>query len=178
MVTQPTAETPKAEPWRETQWMRQSWWIVLAVGAITLSTWLSFVLQILLDRPFGTHPASDPTVWLLWLGFGIAFPLLFWSMRLSVEVTPEAVRIRYLPLARRSIPLSEIKSVRSRRYNPLFEYGGWGIRGWWRGRIIYSVSGNQCVELELHNGRFVAVGSRRAGEFAAAVSQHLPGDQQ
>jgi hypothetical protein len=153
--------------------MRQSWWVVLAVGAITLSTWLTFVLQIVLKRPFGTQPASDLTVWLLWLGFGIAFPFLAWHVRLSVEVSPEAVRIHYLPMLKRHIPLSQIKAVQARRYRPMLEYGGWGIRGWWRGRVIYSVSGDQCVELELEDGRIVAVGSQHADELAAAIARHL-----
>jgi hypothetical protein len=171
MVTKPTVEAPDAEPWRETQRMRQSWWVMTAVAAITLSTWLTFLVQILLNLPFGTQPASDLTVWLLWLGFGIAFPLLVWHMRLTVEVSPEAILIHYLPLIERSIPLSEIRAVRARQYSPLLEYGGWGIRGWWRGRTIYSVSGNQCVEIELKSGRSVAIGSQRAGELAAAVQQ-------
>jgi hypothetical protein len=62
-------------------------------------------------------------------------------------------------------------SVRARSYNPVLEYGGWGIRGWWRGRTIYSVRGTQCVEIELQSGRIVAIGSQRADELAAAVQQ-------
>jgi hypothetical protein len=149
--------------------MRRVWWVVLAVGGITLLSWIGFVQQIVLGRPFGSNPGPDWSVWLLWLGFGIAFPLLFWFLRLIVEVSPEAVLIRYVPLLRRRIPLAEIKGVQARLYNPVLEYGGWGIRGWWRGRIIYSVSGNQCVEFELHNGRIVTVGSQHADELAAAV---------
>jgi hypothetical protein len=173
MVTEPGTEAAPANVWRETQWMRRVWWVMLAVGAITALTWVGFVQQIVFGRPFGSNPGSDRSVWLTWLGFGIAFPLLFWFMRLTVEVAPEAVQIRYLPLARRSIPLSEIVGVQARPYNPILEYGGWGIRGWWRGRTIYSVGGRQCVELELQDGRIVALGSRRADELAAAVRRYL-----
>ena len=157
------------DTWRETQWMRRVWWMVLVVGGITLLNWIAFVQQIVLGRPFGSNPGSDGAVWLLWLGFGIVFPLVFWHMRLAVEVSPETFRIRYVPLLRRSLPLSEIVRVEARQYNPLFEYGGWGIRGWWRGRTIYSVSGNQCVELTLSDGRILAVGSPRAFELAEVV---------
>jgi hypothetical protein len=175
MVTDPgTDNVPTAQDgdtWRETQWMRHVWWIILVVGLVAATSWLSFVQQIVLGRPFGSNPGPDGSVWLLWLGFGIAFPLFFWAMRLTVEVSPEALRIRYIPLLRRSIPLDAIRRVEARRYNPLLEYGGWGIRGWRRGRMIYSVSGTQCVELELHDGTFLAVGSTRAEELAAAIER-------
>jgi hypothetical protein len=142
------------------------------VGGITVLSWASFVQQIVLGRPFGSNPEPDGAVWLLWLGFGIAFPLVFWHMRLTVEITPGTMRIRYVPLLRRSIPLSEIVKTEAREYNPILEYGGWGIRGWRRGRTIYSVSGSQCVEFELRDGRTFAVGSRRAVELAEAVHRY------
>jgi hypothetical protein len=97
---------------------------------------------------------------------------LFCNLRLIVEINPETLLIRYAPLFRRSIPLSAIVKAEARRYNPMLEYGGWGIRGWWRGRTIYSVSGNQCVEFELSDGRTFAVGSRRAVELAEAVHRY------
>jgi hypothetical protein len=151
--------------------MRRVWWIMLVVGLIAVINWIGFVQQILLGRPFGSNPGPDWSVWLLWLGFGIAFPLAFWTMRLVVDVSPQTLRIRYIPLLRRSVPLSAIRRVEARRYNPILEYGGWGIRGWRRGRMIYSIGGNQCVELELQDGTFLAVGSRRAEELAAAIER-------
>ena len=158
------------DTWRETQWMRRVPWVVLVVAGLTLLNWLAFVQQIVLGRPFGSNPGPDGPVLLLWLGFGIVFPLVFWQMRLTVEVSDETLLIRYVPLLRRSILLSEIARVQARQYNPILEYGGWGIRGWWRGRTIYSISGSQCVELELNDGRILAIGSLRADELASAIT--------
>jgi hypothetical protein len=169
MVAHSETESLFPHTWRETQWMRRVWWVMLAVAGISAVSWISFVQQIVLGRPFGSNPGPDGSVWLFWLGFGIAFPLLFWHMRLIVELSPETLTIRYVPLLRRSIPLSEIVRAEARQYSPILEYGGWGIRGWWRGRTIYSVSGNQCVEFELSDGRTFAVGSPRAFELAEAV---------
>jgi hypothetical protein len=144
---------------------------MLVVGLVAAATWVGFVQQIILGRPFGDNPGPDWSVWLLWLGFGIAFPLAFWTMRLIVEISPETLSIRYVPLLRRSLPLAAIRQVEARRYNPLLEYGGWGIRGWRRGRMMYSIGGNQCVEIELQDGTFLAVGSRCAEALAAAIQR-------
>ena len=75
MVADSEIETLPPDTWRETQWMRGVWWVILAVGLITVLSWASFVQQIVLGRPFGTHPGSDGSVWLLWLCFGIGFPI-------------------------------------------------------------------------------------------------------
>lgn len=47
----------------------------------------------------------------------------------TYRFTTQGVEIRALGLRLRSIPLSEIKDVRSERCNPLTDFGGWGVKG-------------------------------------------------
>ena len=103
----------------------------------------------------------------------IGFPLFFGFVRLSVEVWPDRVSIRYVPLVRREIALAQVEGAKARTYRPVLEYGGWGIRGWTQGVRVYSVSGDQCVEIDLADGKTVVLGSRRAGELAEAISAQL-----
>jgi hypothetical protein len=159
---------------REVQWIRRVWWVMLLVGGIALLTWYSFAQQIVLGRPVGTNPGPDWSIWLIWLLTGIGLPVLFVVMRLIVEVRPDYVYIRYVPLLRRRILTAEIAHFRARSYRPILEYGGWGIRGWSRGRIAYNVRGNRGVELELSDGRRVMIGSQRADELEAALGAVLP----
>ncbi len=159
--------------YREVQWMRRVWWVMLLIRGITVLMWYSFVQQIILARPFGSNPGPDWSVWLLWVVFGIGFPAIFLVMRLVVEVRADHVTIRYFPILRRRIPLKDIERVEARKYSPIAEYGGWGIRGWYRGRISYSVSGNRGVELVLTGGRRVMIGSRRADDLAEAIGVGL-----
>lgn len=83
-------------------------------------------------------------------------------------MTPEAVRIHFPPLVKRTIPRAEIAGAEARTYAPIREYGGWGVRlgrrGW-----AYNVSGNRGVELTLVSGKGVMIGSRRAEELEAAI---------
>ena len=59
-----------------------------------------------------------------------------------------------------------------RRYSPLLEYGGWGVRlgpkGW-----AYITTGNQGVQLRLRRGRPVLIGSAHAHELEAAIRAGL-----
>ncbi len=158
---------------REVQRMRRVWWVMLLIAGIAAMTWYTFVQQIILGHPVGTNPGSDWSVWLIWLVFGIGFPAGFIIMRLVVEVREDQINIRYVPFLRRRIPFADIEKYQARTYSPISEYGGWGIKGWHRDRISYSISGNLGVELELKTGKWVMIGSRRADELADAIGARM-----
>jgi hypothetical protein len=88
---------------------------------------------------------------------------------LDVDVTDRGVSIafRYLWPTRR-IGFADIVGLEVRRYNPLLEYGGWGVRlgpkGWG-----YMTAGNEGVQLRLRRGLPVLIGSTRPRELEAAI---------
>jgi Family of unknown function (DUF6141) len=162
-------ETGQPGPYyfREEQSFRQVWvWLLL--GFVVALQWWAFIQQIVLGQPWGTKPGPDWLTVLLWLLVGVGLPLFFLYLRLIVTVTDEAVIIHFRPLSRRQIPLAEIARVEARTYAPIGEWGGWGIRIWGH-RRAYNVSGNRGVELTLHDGRQVMIGSQRAEELALAI---------
>ena len=136
----------------EEQKIRHVWWIMLIIYGAAALMWYSFFQQIIIGEPFGTNPGPDWLIWLLWVLVGIGLPALVHTMTLTVEVQDEHLFIRYFPFVNRKIPFSDIKRYEARTYQPIKEYGGWGIRGWGR-RKAYNVSGNQGVELEFQNGQ-------------------------
>ena len=94
---------------------------------------------------------------------------------LDVDVTDQGVTIafRYLWPTRR-IRFAEIIGLGVRRYNPLLEYGGWGVRlgprGWG-----YMTTGNEGVQLRLRKGMPVLIGSARPRELEAAIRAGVEG---
>jgi hypothetical protein len=110
-------------------------------------------------------------LWLVAIGplvVGVVAVLLSLS-HLDVDVTDEGVTIafRYVWPARR-IAFSQIVGLEVRRYNPLLEYGGWGVRLGLRG-WGYMTSGNEGVQLRLRKGLPVLIGSTRPQELEAAI---------
>jgi len=156
-----------SESQRFTQWW--VWVIVLGVAALN---WWGFIEQILLSKPFGDNPAPDWMLLLFTALFGIGLPWLMAACRLETAVTPEGVIVRFVPfhLRPRIIPHQGIREFAARRYNPLLEYGGWGLR-MGRGGQALNASGNEGVQLVFANGRRLLIGSQRAGEFAAAIAE-------
>ena len=121
----------------------------------------------------------------VWIQFGAALPArVDWALllpiaavsltvatELRVTVVPGAVRIRFFPLATRTIERSAIVGIEARTYRPIREYGGWGLRFGRGGRRAYSISGDRGVELTLTDGRRVMIGSQRPAELAAALTR-------
>jgi len=101
----------------------------------------------------------------------VGLPLLIAACRLIVEVVPEGIRLRYIPFHRvfRTIPFERIARFEVRRYGPIREYGGWGIR-WGRAGMAYSASGDRGLQLVLTDGRRILIGSARPDEFQRAVA--------
>jgi hypothetical protein len=157
---------------REVQRFRQ-WWIWLLVYGIAIFSWYGFIQQIILGQPFGSNPAPDWAMWLIWVLFGIGFPLFFHTVKLEVTVLEDCVQIRYVPLASRRIPFQEIERFVVRTYSPIREFGGWGLRWGGRNRRAYNVSGNRGVELTLRDGGRVMLGSQRPEELDQALAGGL-----
>ena len=146
---------------REVQKLDQ-WWILVIIYGLALMMWAMFVVQIILGRPVGNNPSPDWTMWLLWIFVGIGLPIAWRRMHLLVEVREEGIYIRFIPFARRVIPFSEVADFEARTYDPVREYGGWGIRrGWGTGKRAYNTSGNQGVELTMQDGGKIMIGSQR-----------------
>lgn len=153
---------------REIQRWRDVWWVMALVFGLAALQWWIFLMQVIRGNPVGNNPGSDTVVILTWLVFGVGFPIFFFWLHMVVEVTADAVVVRYRPFVNRRIPVDQILRAEPRVYRPLSEFGGWGIRGW-NGRVAYNVSGNTGVEITLVDGRHVMIGTQKAAELAGSI---------
>lgn len=62
----------------------------------------------------------------------------------------------------RVIPLNNIANMYVRKYKPLREYGGWGLRmGLFGKGSAINVSGNMGIQIELKNGDRILIGTNK-----------------
>ena len=165
---------------REVQRFHQRWlWVLIIAWALWLIGLFGYgmVQQLVFGKPWGDRPMSDTAltvVGTLAILFAIGIVALFASTRLITEVRTDGLYIRFVPfhLSFRRIPLEDLAGFEARRYRPIREYGGWGIRFGRRGRA-YNVSGNRGVRIDYANGRHILIGSQQADELAQAIGSIL-----
>jgi hypothetical protein len=131
--------------------------------------------QVVLGHPWGKQPMSNASAigWtvFLWL---VYFRLV--TVRLVTDVRPAELSVAMRGLWReRRIPLVEIKSAKTVTYDPVRDYGGFGIRTTSRGKA-YIAGGDRGVRLELVKGGAVLIGSAHAEELASVIRRHVPPD--
>ena len=93
-------------------------------------------------------------------------------MKLITAVHKDGLTLRFHPLTHQIIPNEHIKTCKVRKYHPIREYGGWGIRYGRKGKA-YTVSGTLGVQLELVQEKSLLIGSQRPIELAKAIQAKM-----
>jgi hypothetical protein len=104
-----------------------------------------------------------------WL-FVLALSLFFLSMKLETLVREDGIYVRFSPIHRkhRVYLWQDLEQVYMRKYEPLGEYGGWGLRGLGNNRAL-NVSGNVGLQLVLKDGRRMLIGTQKAEELSEVL---------
>ena len=162
----------------ERQRFRQAWlWVILLPSMLGTAGMFGYGLyhQLVLNKPWGDRPMSDTALFVssatsISVSLGVLWLMV--AIELRVEARDDALHIRFFPFLNRRIPYPDIRRAEARRYNPLLEYGGWGLRYGRHGKA-YNVSGNWGVQLELASGERLLLGSQDADALSAAIRSHM-----
>ncbi len=159
-------ETPPL--FKEVQYFRQIWiWaIVLGIDALLI---YGLIQQLIYKQSFGDNPMSD-TGLIFTTAFTILMTLFFWVWRLETEIRRDGIYVRFFPihLNFRYYSWEKIQRCYLRTYNPILEYGGWGLRGFGKNRAL-NVAGNDGIQLELENGAKLLIGTQQPDEAEVAL---------
>lgn len=159
-------------------------WIFIAiVFTFALAPTLIVIYnQVILDLPYGENPSNTVTLILLLVILMLMFigtVLLFKKMKLAVEVKSDGVYYRYPPfiLKTKRFLKSEIDTFEIRKYKPVKEYSGWGIRkSWSKSGTAFNVKGNIGLQLYLKDGKKVLFGTQRPDALKKAMHKMMKGD--
>ncbi len=141
----------------EEQKFTQKW-----VLFIVYSIWVLFLivsLLILLEKKAGLFLAFLPFLIIS------AFVLFFKSIKLQTSITDEGIYYRFFPIQRRFrvIRKTDIEKLEVKSYNPLSEYGGWGIR-FGKNGMAYTVKGDKGIDISLDPETHLLIGTSKPDE--------------
>lgn len=146
--------------------------VVLMVLTVGLT---GFALRELIHE---LKPAS-PLAIIILIITGFIFPtaigVLFLTLKLETRLRRDGLYLRFFPIHIRykKFALDDISEFYPRRYRPILEYGGWGIRWSFKKGKAYNVTGNRGLQLVFKNGRRLLIGSQKADQFAQAIQSLL-----
>ncbi len=156
---------------REQQRFRQFWLWVVVLGVAAIF-WVGFAYQLFEGQAPGSNPVTIAEAIILLVLVGVGLPLFFYSMKLTTKVYPGMLTIKFSPFHLKAVrvPLHLLRNYEYVAYNPIYDYGGWGIR-WTSNGKAYTTSGNEGVQLYFYNQKPILLGSQRADELYEAIHQ-------
>lgn len=146
------------QSFREVQRFRQWWvWLLLLCANGLPLTLLMLRFQELLK-------GSGETVEYIVLSLGclvvMVVTVLMLLTRLDTVIDRERISVRLYPfhLDYRTFKRKEVTACELRKYRPIAEYGGWGLRGTANNKA-YSISGDHGIQLTFTNGNRLLIGT-------------------
>lgn len=94
--------------------------------------------------------------------------------RLETQITTTGIKVRYFPfhLRYKLYPKKIIGLAYVRTYEPIAEYGGWGLRLGLFGRgKAYNIVGNKGIQLVFTDGSKLLIGTQKPDEADAVLQK-------
>lgn len=141
---------------KEEQRFTQSWLILLIIVSIIVP-----VVIILKEADKMTTSSLLTSLSLI-----ILAPAIIFLFKLKTRMDEIGIHYQFFPFhfKRKTIKWNIIKNAHVRTYDPIGEYGGWGIKGgvFWKksNGIAINVKGDIGIQLELFNGKKILIGTQ------------------
>ena len=145
------------------------WWLFMFILAI--------ILVIIGTAYYATRTAEEETaivisVVSIIITLAIIVPLL--RLRLNTRIDEKGILTYFRPFhfTRKFLPWEDINECFIRKYSPMEEFGGWGLRGLGRNWKAYNVEGNYGIQIRTFKGKKVLIGTLKPKEAEAVVNYY------
>ena len=141
------------------------WWLWLLLAVIGYFVFEPIYLSINENEIL----SLDQWMGLIILGLVI---LLFVLVKLETKIQNEGIYVKFFPVVPKFkfYPWEEISTAVVRKYSPLMEYGGWGIRFGRNGKA-YNIKGNKGLQLKFKSGNALLIGTQKAEELQKVLNE-------
>jgi len=151
----------------------KQWWLWLILLGINVLFLLGTYKQVIEGQQFGDKPMSNEGLIFTTI-LTMLFTVLFASSKLVTQVKNDGVYVRFFPfqISFKYYPWDMISKSFVRKYRPLSEYGGWGLRfGFFGKGVAYNISGDMGLQLEFVDQKKLLIGTKKPEELTAVLSK-------
>jgi len=155
---------------KESQKFKQ-WWLWLIILGIDLAFLITIYKQVFLGESLGDSAMSNVGLVITSLIL-LGITALFLLIRLDTKIDATGIYVRFYPIriSYKFFAWDSIKKMEIRKYNSLYEYGGWGIR-YGNGKAL-NVSGNMGLQLEFTDKSKLLIGTNKAEELEKVITKY------
>jgi hypothetical protein len=96
--------------------------------------------------------------------------LLFSFMHLETNIDDTGIHYKFIPFIfkKKTIEWITIEKISVVEYNPIGDFGGWGIRGWGKRRAL-NVYGNKGIQILFKNGDYLLLGTNKMEDIKNSI---------
>lgn len=150
------------------------WW-VWAIILITPAFLLILLIRDWDSFNFGASMGAKEWVFILIFALIAASIIFLKVLRLETRIDKEGVKVRFFPIHRTFLEYAwnRIEEAYVRKYSPMMEYGGWGLRFSHKG-TAYNVKGNMGLQLKIDQGgrtKKLLIGTQKAEELQKVLNE-------
>jgi hypothetical protein len=149
---------------KEEQRFKQTWLIVLLTVSILAS--IAVITKEYLEEN-SKMTTNEFVLTLIGITVSVAFIFFF---KLKTNIDEKGIYYQFSPfhLKMKLIKWEEIKKAQVRTYDPISEYGGWGLKGGFlwnkeKGKCV-TISGDTGIQIAFKNGKKLLVGTQKKEE--------------
>ncbi len=133
------------------------------------------VMGLVLQEYFKENSTMKLSELLLVIGLYILFTVPIFFFKLYSRIDEKGIHYRLFPFhgKMRTIAWNEVRSAYVRKYDAISEYGGWGIKGFFRkhGKAV-NVKGDIGIQLELKNSKKILIGTQKETEAKQVLENY------
>lgn len=157
---------------KEKQRFTQTWLIaILAIGII-------IPIIAVTKEYLEINTAMSANEFVLTIGGIVISAAFVFFFQLKTRIDENGIQYQFSPfhLKVKHINWQEIETAQVRIYNPIGEYGGWGIKGGalWnkeKGKCV-NISGDIGIQLVLKNGKKLLIGTQKEEEARSVLKNY------
>ena len=150
----------------------RSWWVRIPILISSIFCIYICLQQILFNQSLTDNTIADIFVVVIIFIIGIGIPVFVQIVRLETKIQNKKLTVKFWPFHLKPIifPIVDMKNAEAITYNPIKDYGGWGIRYGIKGKA-YNLNGNKGVLLTFKNNQIILIGSQDHKKLCSAITE-------
>lgn len=143
------------------------WWLYAIFALVIL-----VIIGGIYKESEGFRNFEDPVYVLFSLAVFLPMAFILF-LRQDTRIDSDGITTKFYPMgfSRRYFAWKKIEKVYVRKYSPIAEYGGWGIRGI-RRKKAYNVAGNLGIQIVTIDKKTFLIGTQKPDAARAVLSQY------